>query len=82
MGQNIRNNTLLEWTQDILDVPGRTVDLPLVGSSIVITDNIDNIKAVMSTQVGLAQFAIGCPLIENSSSISEKGIPTIRFGVA
>ncbi|KAF2108102.1 cytochrome P450 [Lophiotrema nucula] len=43
-------NTVLEWTQKILDVPGRTVELRMVGVNIIWTDSVENIRAIMSTQ--------------------------------
>ena len=49
--RHIRNNTILEWTQKILDIPGRTVDVRILGTSIIWTDNIENIRAILSTQV-------------------------------
>ncbi len=36
---------------EILDVPGRTVELNLLSRRIIITDNPENIKAVMLSQV-------------------------------
>jgi hypothetical protein len=50
--RHLRTNTVLEWTQKILNVPGRTVEIRVPGISMIMTDNIDNIRAVMSTQVG------------------------------
>lgn len=49
--QNLRTNTVLEWTQSTLNVPGRTVELNLAGATMVMTDNVENIRAMMSTQV-------------------------------
>jgi hypothetical protein len=46
----LRTDTILEWHQKVLDVPGRTVEVNLIGTSMVLTDNIDNIRAIMSTQ--------------------------------
>ncbi|KAJ4288043.1 hypothetical protein N0V90_012059 [Kalmusia sp. IMI 367209] len=48
--RNLRQNTVLEWTQEALNIPGRTVELRLVGMNMIMTDNIDNIRAIMSTQ--------------------------------
>lgn len=38
---------------EILNVPGRTVELNLLGRRIIVTDNSKNIKAVMLSQVGI-----------------------------
>ncbi|KAF2865800.1 cytochrome P450 [Massariosphaeria phaeospora] len=46
--RQLRANTVLEWTQKVLNVPGRTVEVPIGG--IVMTDNTENIRAIMSTQ--------------------------------
>ena len=43
------------WTRQILDVPGRTVSLGMCGISLVITDDPENIKAVLSTKVCVSQ---------------------------
>lgn len=52
--QHMRNHTLYEWTNEILQVPGRTVELNLMGSRMVLTDNPENVKTIMSTQVRLS----------------------------
>jgi len=48
---HLRANTVLEWNRKILCVPGRTVEVRMVGMSMIMTDNIENIRAIMSTQV-------------------------------
>jgi hypothetical protein len=45
---------LFEWTREILEVPGRTVELYMMGTRLVLTDEPENLKAIMSTQVYLA----------------------------
>jgi hypothetical protein len=40
-----------EWTREILQVPGRTVELHMMGTRLILTDEPDNVKAIMSTQV-------------------------------
>ncbi|KAL1603708.1 hypothetical protein SLS60_005298 [Paraconiothyrium brasiliense] len=50
MLRNLRQNTVLEWSNETLNVPGRTVELPLVGTNMIMTDNVDNIRAIMTTQ--------------------------------
>ena len=47
----LRKDTFIEWTRGILDVPGHTVELRALGIELIITDNPDNIKAVLSTKV-------------------------------
>lgn len=51
--QHMRNHTLYEWTNEILQVPGRTIELNLMGSRMVLTDHPENVKTIMSTQVRL-----------------------------
>ena len=43
--------TFFEYTREILDVPGRTVQLNMLGGGPVLTDEPENIKAVMLTKV-------------------------------
>jgi hypothetical protein len=47
----MRNCTFFEYTREILDVPGRTVQLNMLGGRLVLTDEPENIKAVMLTKV-------------------------------
>jgi hypothetical protein len=47
----MRNCTFFEYTREILDVPGRTVQLNMLGDRLVLTDEPENIKAVMFTKV-------------------------------
>ena len=39
------------WTREILDVPGRTVGLRMLGAEVLMTDNTDNIRTILSTKV-------------------------------
>ncbi|KAL1988541.1 hypothetical protein VTN96DRAFT_8936 [Rasamsonia emersonii] len=39
-----------EWTQTLLDHPGRTIDIYVLGTRLVLTDDCDNMKAIMSSQ--------------------------------
>lgn len=48
---HLRSCTFFDYTREILDVPGRTVQLNMLGSKAVLTDEPENIKAVMFTQV-------------------------------
>jgi hypothetical protein len=79
--RNLRTNTVLEWTRDTLNVPGRTVELNLGGTKMVMTDNVENIRAMMSTQVVLDFLTMGISLSDPSSTISGKANSTARFGV-
>ena len=47
----MRSCTFFEYTREILDVPGRTVQLNMLGGGLVLTDEPENIKAVMLTKV-------------------------------
>lgn len=41
-----------EWTRQILNVPGRTVRLNMLGIEVLMTDDSENTKAILSTKVG------------------------------
>jgi hypothetical protein len=45
------HNRFFEFTQEFLEVPGRTVELVMVGQRMVVTDDPENIKAIMFTNV-------------------------------
>ena len=47
-----------EWTREILQVPGRTVEFHMLGTRLVVTDEPENVKAIMSTQVCKELFGI------------------------
>ncbi|KAI1675966.1 cytochrome p450 [Pyrenophora tritici-repentis] len=54
----LRSNTFVEYICDeVLDTPGRTVEMNLLGSDIFITDRAENIKAIQADQ--FADFAKG-----------------------
>ena len=48
---HLRSCTFFDYTREILDVPGHTVQLNMLGGKTVLTDEPENIKAVMLTQV-------------------------------
>ncbi|KAF2651293.1 cytochrome P450 [Lophiostoma macrostomum CBS 122681] len=48
--KNLRTNTVLEWTRETLNVPGRTVEVPMPGTNMIMTDDVENIRAVIATQ--------------------------------
>lgn len=80
--KNLRTNTVLEWTQSTLNVPGRTVELQLPGTMMIMTDNIENIRAVMSTQVTTEMLDIRYRLKVLSLTTSAKETRTARSGEA
>jgi hypothetical protein len=49
--RNMRQDTFFEFTRQVLDTPGRTVELDVLGRRLLMTDHVDNIKAVQFTQV-------------------------------
>lgn len=67
--QHIRNHTLYEWTNEILQVPGRTIELNLMGSRMVLTDHPENVKTIMSTKV---RFNFDKSVIEISQNYSSR----------
>lgn len=48
--KRIHADQFFEWGREILNVPGRTVELSMLGISIVMTDDPNNIKAILSTK--------------------------------
>lgn len=52
---HMRSCTFFEFTREILDVPGRTVQLNMLGGGLVLTDEPENIKAVMLTKVNYSK---------------------------
>ena len=54
--RHFKDDTFFDWVRTILNVPGHTVELRLLGTRLVMTDDADNIKALMSTQV--RKFAV------------------------
>ena len=49
--KHFRHDTFFDWVRSVLNVPGHTVELRFLGTRLVMTDDADNIKALMSTQV-------------------------------
>ncbi|KAL1963263.1 hypothetical protein VTN77DRAFT_8486 [Rasamsonia byssochlamydoides] len=47
---HLLNLDFFEWTQTLLDHPGRTIDIYVLGNRLVMMDDCDNIKAIMSSQ--------------------------------
>src|SRR5215469_14166055 len=55
---HMRSCTFFEYTREILDVPGHTVQLNMLGGRLVLTDEPENVKAVMLTKVCYAKNKI------------------------
>ncbi|KAL9042003.1 MAG: hypothetical protein Q9180_000899 [Flavoplaca navasiana] len=53
----IYSHDFFAWTRQILDVPGRTVSMNLLGIKLLMTDDPENTKAVLSTK--FADFGKG-----------------------
>ena len=46
----LAKNQFIEYCRNVLDVPGHTVILPILNTPIIVTEDTDNIRAVMSSQ--------------------------------
>ncbi len=53
------SHDFFEWSRQILNVPGRTVRLNMLGIEVLMTDNADNTKAILSTKVSWAILLLG-----------------------
>jgi hypothetical protein len=49
--RRILSHEFFELTQEFLDVPGHTVEVRMMGNEMIMTDEPENIRAVMSTNV-------------------------------
>jgi hypothetical protein len=49
--QHIRTNSFFEWIRKALNVPGHTAELQALGTRIIITDNPENVQAILSSNV-------------------------------
>src|SRR5882757_3447765 len=47
---------MIEWTQTLLERPGRTLEFYLCGTRLIMTNDCENVKAIMSTQVRIQFF--------------------------
>jgi hypothetical protein len=56
--KHLRADRFFEWSRKVLDVPGHTVELRTLGMRIILTDNPDNVKAVLSTKVVLSASSV------------------------
>ena len=77
------NHDFFEWTRQILEVPGRTVRLNMLGIEVLMTDDAQNTKAILSTKVSRSIFRPAIYIIDHipSSLISGKGLLFIEFGM-
>jgi hypothetical protein len=55
----MRQDTLFDYMRELLDNPGRTIQLNIPGGRLLLTDNVDNIKAIQFTQVKCLQCRNG-----------------------
>ncbi|KAK7913920.1 hypothetical protein PG985_011623 [Apiospora marii] len=74
----LHSNTFVEYICDeVLDTPGRTVEMNLLGGDIFITDRAENIKAIQADQ--FADFAKGqTPHDVFSSILGTRSLPVSR----
>ncbi|KAL9043674.1 MAG: hypothetical protein Q9214_003147, partial [Letrouitia sp. 1 TL-2023] len=49
--RKLATNQFIEYSREILSVPGHTVSVPVLNMPLIVTEDTENIKAVMSTQV-------------------------------
>lgn len=54
----MRQDTFFEFTRELLDNPGRTVELNVPGGRLLFTDNVDNIKAIQFSQVKRPMYVL------------------------
>lgn len=74
----LRSNTFVEYICDeVLDTPGRTVEMNLLGSDIFITDRAENIRAIQADQ--FVDFAKGQTPHDVFSSILGDSVFTSKF---
>ena len=69
------------WSRQILDVPGRTVSLNMLGVSVLVTDSPENTKAVLSTKVGAPTQSIAILILVFSLRILAKETLSTESGV-
>jgi len=77
--QRLHSNTFVEYICDeVLNTPGRTVEMNLLGGDIFITDRAENIKAIQADQ--FANFAKGQTPHDVFSSILGDSVFTSKCG--
>ncbi|KAI9774067.1 MAG: hypothetical protein M1840_005160 [Geoglossum simile] len=47
--RRVLSHEFFELTQEFLDIPGRTVEIHMMGNEMILTDEPENIRAIMST---------------------------------
>lgn len=50
--RRIINHDFFAWTRELLDVPGRTVSLNMLGIEVLMTDDPENIVAKLRKEIG------------------------------
>jgi hypothetical protein len=48
---SMKSHQFFEWTRDILQLAGHTAELHMMGVRLVLTDEPENVKCIMSTKV-------------------------------
>lgn len=48
---HLANNTFVKWSSGLMDKYGRTIQMDLLGGTMIITDDPANIRAIQSSQV-------------------------------
>lgn len=56
--RKLATNQFIEYSREILSVPGHTVSIPVLNMPLIVTEDTENIKAVMSTQVCIFKFHV------------------------
>ena len=74
------NNDFFAWSREILDNPGRTVSLNMLGVNVLVTDEPENTKAVLSTKVSWCDAASTNLTDILSSPILAKEKPSTKSG--
>lgn len=68
--RRMMSHEFLDWTGNILQNKGWTVELQMLNTRVVLTENPENIKAVLSTQVSATDLSHGICM--------PQGVPRIR----
>ena len=48
-------NDFFNWSRELLDLPGRTVGLRMLGAEVLMTDDTDNLRTILSTKVSAVE---------------------------
>lgn len=71
--KKLATNQFIEYAREILSVPGHTVSVPVLNMPLIVTEDTENIKAVMSTQVRIFRCRLNMRLTQAQFSEFEKG---------